>query len=79
MLEDLGMELRGLARVANHVTPSVTTGLDTQGTGRIVPAAVAPALFVRMRKAAIQLHGNLVLLVIGVPAGAGQGRARDRG
>jgi hypothetical protein len=66
-LEDLGMELRGFAGVPNHVAPSVTARLDTQGVGRIVPATVAPALFVRMRETAIQLHGDLVFVVIGVP------------
>jgi hypothetical protein len=66
-LEDLGVELCGFAGVANHVAPSVTAGLDAHGMGHIVPATVAPALFVPMREAAIQLHGDLVFVVISVP------------
>jgi hypothetical protein len=57
----------GLAGVTIDIAPAVAGGLDALGACLVVPAAIAPALLVRVRQPAVELDGELVLLVVSVP------------
>jgi hypothetical protein len=65
--KDAGLQKGGLTRVTVDVPPGVAARPDTLGAGLVVPAAITPAFLVGMRQPTIQLDGDLVLLVVGIP------------
>src|SRR5205814_6536219 len=66
LTQDPGLEQGGLAGVAVDVAPAVASGQDAVRARLIVAVIVAPALLVRVCELAVELGGQLVLLVVGV-------------